>query len=61
MKDEFLSDNLCVYIEREIVENFTTDSIILDDFRSPKERRLQFWKKMFNFYIIVCFATLPIS
>ena len=42
MKDEFLSDNLGVYIEREIAENFTTDSIILDDFRSPKERRLQF-------------------
>nr|XP_023909338.1 uncharacterized protein LOC112021000 [Quercus suber] len=41
MEDEFLSNNLVVYIEREIAENFTTDSI-LDDFRSLKERRLQF-------------------
>ena len=41
MEDEFLSNNLVVYIEREIAENFTTDSI-LDDFRFLKERRLQF-------------------
>ena len=41
MEDEFLLDNLVVYIEREIAENFTIDSI-LDDFRSLKERRLQF-------------------
>ena len=41
MEDEFLSDNLAIYSEREIAENFTTDSI-LDDFRSLKERRLQF-------------------
>ncbi|XP_050258875.1 uncharacterized protein LOC126703853 [Quercus robur] len=41
MEDEFLSDNLVVYIEKEITENFTTNSI-LDDFRSFKERRLQF-------------------
>ena len=39
MADEFLSNNLVVYIEKEIVENFTTDSI-LDDFRSLKERKL---------------------
>ena len=39
MEDEFLSDNLVVYIEKEITENFTTDSI-LDDFRSLKELRL---------------------
>ena len=41
MEDEFLSDNLVVYIEREIAENFTTDSI-LDDLRSLRERMLQF-------------------
>ena len=41
MKDKFLSDNLVVYIEKEIAENFTTDSI-LNDFRSLKEHRLQF-------------------
>ena len=41
MEDEFLSDNLVVYIEKEIAENFTTDSI-LNDFRSLKERMLQF-------------------
>ena len=40
MEDKFLSNNLVVYIEKEIAENFTTDSI-LDDFRSLKERRLQ--------------------
>ena len=39
--EEFLSDNLVVYIEKEIAKNFTTNSI-LDDFRSLKERRLQF-------------------
>ena len=59
MEDEFLLDNLVVYIKKEIAKNFTTDSI-LDDFRSLRERRLQFWTKMFSFYVIVCFATLPI-
>ena len=39
MEDEFLLDNLVVYIKKEITENFTTDSI-LDDFRSLKERKL---------------------
>ena len=39
MENEFLSNNLHVYIEKEIAENFTTDSIP-DDFRSPKERKL---------------------
>ena len=40
MEDEFFSDNLAVYIEKEIAENFTIDSI-LDEFRSLKERKLQ--------------------
>ena len=41
IEDEFLLDNLAVYIEKKIAENFTTDSI-LDEFRSLKERKLQF-------------------
>jgi hypothetical protein len=41
MDDEFLANNLVVYIERKIVENFNSDSI-LDDFSSLKQRRLQF-------------------
>ena len=41
IEDKFLSDNLAVYIEREIVKNFITDSI-LDDFRSLKECRWSF-------------------
>ena len=41
MKDKFLSDNLTVYIEKEVTENFIVDSI-LDDSRSLKECRLQF-------------------
>ena len=58
MEDEFLSDNLVVYIEKEIAENFTTDSI-LDDFKSLKECKLQFWTKMSSFYVIVCFGLCP--
>ena len=60
IENEFLSDNLTVYIEKEVTENFIVDSI-LDGSRSLKECRLQFWKKIFNFYVIVCFVTLPIS
>ena len=44
MEDEFLSDNLAVYIEKEIAENFATNSI-LDEFRifrPLKGRKLQF-------------------
>ena len=51
MEDEFLSDNLAVYIEREIAENFTTDSILYD-FRFLKERRLQFKKKCLTFMLL---------
>ncbi|KAG2703961.1 hypothetical protein I3760_06G161100 [Carya illinoinensis] len=39
--DEFLANNLVVYIEREIAKNFDLDSI-LDDFFCLKERKLQF-------------------
>ena len=41
IENEFLSDNLTVYIEKEVTENFIFDSI-LDDSRSLKECRLQF-------------------
>ena len=40
MENDFLADYLVVYIENEIVENFNTDMII-DDFYSLKERRVQ--------------------
>ncbi|XP_028098458.1 uncharacterized protein LOC114298153, partial [Camellia sinensis] len=39
MEDEFLTNSLLVYIEKEIAENFTTESII-EDFRDMKERRV---------------------
>ncbi|KAG6644959.1 hypothetical protein CIPAW_08G088300 [Carya illinoinensis] len=41
IEDEFLANNLVVYIEREIAKNFDLDSI-LDDFVCLKERKLQF-------------------
>jgi hypothetical protein len=41
IEDEFLTDSLMLYIEREIVATFSTDSII-DDFRDMKERRVPF-------------------
>ncbi|KAG2666570.1 hypothetical protein I3760_15G069500 [Carya illinoinensis] len=41
IEDEFLANNLVVYIEREIAKNFDLDSI-LDDFVCLKEPKLQF-------------------
>ncbi|PRQ51924.1 putative HAT dimerization domain, ribonuclease H-like domain-containing protein [Rosa chinensis] len=41
MEDDFLADNLAVYIEREIAKSFNSDSI-LDGFSSIKERRVLF-------------------
>ncbi|XP_019442247.1 PREDICTED: zinc finger MYM-type protein 1-like [Lupinus angustifolius] len=38
MEDEFLADNMVIYIEKEIAETFTSDSII-GEFKSLKERR----------------------
>ena len=38
MKDEFLADNMIVYIEKEIAENFTIE-MIMDEFYSMKNRR----------------------
>ncbi|KAG7950360.1 hypothetical protein I3843_13G108000 [Carya illinoinensis] len=41
IEDEFLTNNLVIYFEREIVKNFDLDSI-LDDFVCLKECKLQF-------------------
>ncbi|XP_062162038.1 uncharacterized protein LOC133869083 [Alnus glutinosa] len=38
MEDEFLADNLVVYIEKEIVKDFTTE-MTMDEFYSIKDRR----------------------
>ena len=44
MEDDFLTDSLLLYIEREIVELFSTNSII-DDFSNVKTRQLLFSSK----------------
>jgi hypothetical protein len=41
IEDEFLTDSLMLYIEREIAATFSTDSII-DDFRDMKTRKVPF-------------------
>ena len=38
MEDEFLADNMIVYIEKEIVGNFTIE-MIMNEFYSMKNRR----------------------
>ena len=38
MDDEFLADNMIVYIKKEIAENFTIE-MIMDEFYSMKNRR----------------------
>ena len=38
MEDELLADNMRVYIEKEIAENFTIEMII-DEFYSMKNHR----------------------
>ena len=38
MEDEFLADNMIVYIEKEIAGNFTIE-MIMDEFYSMKNRR----------------------
>ena len=40
MEEEFLADSMMIYIERELVEDIDTDSII-DEFYSTKHRRMQ--------------------
>jgi len=39
MEDEFLVDNMIIYIEKEIGENFSCDSII-NEFKNSKEGTL---------------------
>ena len=41
MGDEFLSDNLVLYIEKEIADTFSLDSV-LDDFNDVGKRRARF-------------------
>ena len=41
MGDEFLSDNLVLYIEKEIADTFSLDSV-LDDFNDTGKRRAHF-------------------
>ena len=41
MEDEFLTNSLTIFIERDIASQITTESII-DGFRDLKERRVQF-------------------
>ena len=41
MEDEFLTDCLLMYIEKQIAKRFSIDSIV-DDFRDMQERRSKF-------------------
>jgi hypothetical protein len=41
MEDEFLANNLVVYIEKEIAKSFDSD-LILNDFVSLREHEMQF-------------------
>jgi hypothetical protein len=40
IKEEFLADSMMIYIERELVENIDSDSII-DEFYFTKHQRVQ--------------------
>ena len=40
MEEEFLVDSMMIYIERELVEDIDSDSII-DEFYSTKHRKVQ--------------------
>ena len=41
MEDEFLTDSLIMYIEREIAEKLSIE-LIVNEFRDMKERRIPF-------------------
>ena len=41
MEDEFLTESLIMYIEREIAEKLSIESIV-NEFRDMKERRIPF-------------------
>ena len=40
IKEKFLADSMMIYIEREFVEDYDSDSTI-DEFYSTKHRRVQ--------------------
>ena len=42
IEDEFLTDSLMLYIEKEIAATFSTD-LIIDDFRNMQAQRVVFW------------------
>jgi len=52
MNDEFLADNMIIYIDKEIAENFSSDSII-DEFRDLKERRTILYICVISFLVII--------
>jgi len=39
MRDKFLANNMIIYIEKEIVENFSFD-LIINGFKNLKEQRI---------------------
>ena len=41
MENDFLTDSLMLYIEKDIVSTFNLDSIV-DDFENLKERQVSF-------------------
>jgi len=41
MEDDFLADSMMLYIEKEIADQFNTDSII-DEFKSKNPEQLNF-------------------
>jgi len=41
MSDDFLSNSLVIYIEKDIASQFSSDAI-MDEFESLKGRRVQF-------------------
>ena len=41
MENDFLTDSLMLYIEKDIVSTFSLDSIV-DDFEDLKKRRVSF-------------------
>jgi len=42
MEDEFFADNMMLYIEKEIVDQFNSDSII-DEYKTLKDRNVKFF------------------
>lgn len=61
MEDDFLTNYMIIYIEKQIVEKFITN-IIIDYFPSMKKRQkqLQKWRFMFNLFIFFIILTIVI-